>query len=213
MTKSVLEALSQDQIDFLKAHDISFDLLFDVQGMTNSAFKEKLGRLGKKVAFNARPCPNYGHTLKNRHGHCIQCDTKHIAYIKRNKGFTYLACSLNAKLIKIGFTECIESREDSLVRNKYGSESDWIVFYYFFSNNAAKIERETQNKLFKFQKFKGYFHNSDYLFASELFDCPAHIAKDILEEQIKKFGGDLSLVNFNSKIAELFDKRLVKVQE
>lgn len=206
MARSVEEVLIRDQIDFLNAHEISLDLLFDVKGMSNSEYKLKMGRLEKKVAYNARPCPTFGHTLKNRHGHCIQCDTKHIAYIKRNKGFTYLACSVNAKLIKVGFTVNIEGREDSLIRTKYGSESDWRIFFYFFSINAAKIERAAQKHLSQFQKFKGYFHNNDYLFASELFHCQASLAKITLEEQIKKYGGDLGTVNFNSKLLEIFDE-------
>ena len=176
--------LTQDQVNFLKFHGISLDLLFDVKGMTNSEFKEKMGRLGKKVAFNANPCPTKGHTLKNRHGHCIQCDTKHISFIKRTKGFTYLACSMNSKLIKIGFTENIEGREESIVRTRYGGESDWKIFFHFFSNSAARVERETHKEFSKNQTFREYSHDGYFHYASELFTCTASQAKSTLENKI-----------------------------
>ena len=203
---SILSKLTQEQINFLNYHGVSLDLLFDVKRMTNSEFKEKMGALGKKVAYNANPCPTKGHTLKNRHGHCIQCDTKHISFIKRAKGFTYLACSRNSKLIKIGFTENIDGREDSLVRTRYGGESDWRVFYHFYSNGAAKIERETHKELSKFQTFREYSHDGYFHYASELFTCTASLAKSTLEKKIKELGGNPSKSLFKSTVAELFDK-------
>ncbi len=182
--------LTQEQINFLNYHGISLDLLFDINGMTKSEYYDKMGRLGKKVGFNANPCPPKRHTLKNRHGHCIQCDTKHISFIKRTKGFTYLACSRNGKLVKIGFTENIEGREDSLASTRYGGESDWRVFYHVFSESAAKVERATHKELSKFQTFREYSHDGYFHYASELFTCSASISKMALESKLTEFGGN-----------------------
>jgi hypothetical protein len=203
--------LTQDQINFLHYHGISLDLLHDVSGMTKSEYYEKMGKLGKKVGFNANPCTEMGHTLKNRHGHCIQCDTKHISFIKRTKGITYLACSANSKLIKIGFTENIDGREDSLVRTSYGGESDWRVFYHFFSEGAAKIERDTHKALSKYQTFREYSHDGYFHYASELFTFSASLAKSTLEKKIKELGGNPLKSFFKPTVAELFDKPLGRI--
>lgn len=201
----ILSKLTQDQINFLDHHGISLDLLFDVKGMSRSEYYDKMGELEKKVAFNANPCPTIGHTLKNRHGHCIQCNTKHISYIKRTKGFTYLACSKNCKLLKVGFTKSIDGREASLVRTRYGGESDWRVFYHIYHENAAKVERETQKELAKFRTFREYEHDGFVQFASELFTCPASMAKLTLEIKLKDLGGNPRKAFFKPTVAELFD--------
>ncbi|MEB2786514.1 GIY-YIG nuclease family protein [Algoriphagus persicinus] len=208
MSNFMIKNLTEEQILFLQYHGISLDLLFDVSGMTNSEFKIKMGRLGKKVAFNARPCLSIGHTLKDRYGHCIQCDTKHVSFIKRAKGYTYLACSMRGKLVKIGYTENVSSREESLIRTSYGGEKDWKILYSFFSEKAAKIEREAHKELSKFQIFREYSHDGYYHYASEMFTCKTSFAKNILERKIKELGEKISHITFNERVSDQFDLSL-----
>lgn len=205
---SILSKLSPDQIDFLNEHEISFDLLFDVKGRYTSEFKEIMGRLGKKVAYNTKPCPTSGHTLKNRHGHCIQCDTKHIRFITRREGYTYIACSFKSKLLKIGFAENIENRELSLNSSAYGNVTDWKIFFYCYSKEAAKIERATQRELSMFQRFESYFHDGFNQIASEIYRCSSVLAKSTLERKVKEGGGDIKQSHFIPEISERFEVAL-----
>lgn len=205
---SIRSKISEEQINFLEYHGVSLDLLFDIKGMTKAEYYNIMGRLGKKVGFNAYPCSFLGHTLKNRHGHCIQCNTKHISFIKRTKGFIYMACSKNGRLLKIGFTENIERREESLNRTKYGGEFDWEVFYYVFHKNAAKIERETHSELKHYQIFRTYSHDGYVHDATELFSCTILKAKSELESKFLEFGPKPENECFKFNVADRFEKIL-----
>ena len=181
-------------------------LLFDIGGMKKKDYLEAMKELKKEIGFNANPCTGLMHTLKDKYGHCIQCETKHISFIKRTKGFTYIAYSRNSKLVKIGFTENIEGREDSLVRTTYGGETDWRVFYHVFSESAAKVERATHKELSKFQTFREYSHDGYFHYASELFTCSASISKVTLESKLRELGRTPGKAFFKLNLVEQFDK-------
>jgi hypothetical protein len=79
-----MKNLTAEQIDFLNSHNISLDKVFDASGFSLSEYKVIMKDQGKQIAYNVAPCQQYGHTLRTRAGHCIQCNPAAIAFIKRN---------------------------------------------------------------------------------------------------------------------------------
>jgi hypothetical protein len=65
-------------------------------------WKQQMKGLGKLVAFGVYPCAAKGHTLRTRAGHCIQCNTANLSYLKRmnESADVYVAWSKGSKLVK-----------------------------------------------------------------------------------------------------------------
>ncbi len=162
-------SLSKSEQAFIEMHGLKYEWLFDAQGKGLPFYKVKMELLEKRVAFNTTPCKDYGHKLRSRHGHCLQCDEKRIAWVTRKRGFTYLAFSNSQKLVKVGFSEKIENREDSLNRTKYGGIADWKVFCHVKTNQAFKLESTVQKALRTTQVIREYEHGGFRQYANELF--------------------------------------------
>ena len=65
--------ISADQLRFLAANNIDIALLYDASGQSWNAWRDTMKKIGKKFAFGTSACAAGGHTLRTRHGHCIQC--------------------------------------------------------------------------------------------------------------------------------------------
>jgi len=104
---------------------------------------------GKIFAYNTTPCVKFGHTIRERSGHCIICDKARISFMLRHVSFgtIYLAGSIKGELIKIGTTNNITNRIKALNREKYGKQNDWIVLFQFDCINAGEIEFGIQDTL------------------------------------------------------------------
>ena len=88
---------------FISRHDISIEEIFDVRGLPGSRWKQDSKE--REIPFvYGNACYNGGHRLKNRSGHCIQCDTARIRFIRRETETAdlYIAVASNGALFKVG---------------------------------------------------------------------------------------------------------------
>jgi hypothetical protein len=179
--------ISEEQLFFLKKHNIPISKIFDAANQKREIYRSSMKALDKLVAINTKPCTKYGHTIRTRNGHCCQCNTASIAYIKRHyaNGYVYIVGSQEKKVLKVGSTNNIKNRVNSLNFENYASINDWELILYYKCNNIGLIESEAHNKLNKFQIEKTYTKNGRTQIAYEIFDCSYDICKNSLISSIK----------------------------
>lgn len=177
-----MKELTSEQITFLKSQNIDIRLVFNANGLKKDEYSSIMKDFNKIVAYNVTPCKAHGHTLRTRSGHCCQCNTATLAFQMRadSKGITYLAASLNAKCIKVGFTTKVSVRGASLNSSKYANQNDWKILFAIESPVAGQIENMANQKLFKYKNNLDYFHDNHSQEANEIFFYSYSFARQII---------------------------------
>jgi hypothetical protein len=192
---------TQQELSFLRSQGISPSEILDGRGMSNPIWKA----LAKQGGFDfvlAGRCTNGGHRIKTRAGHCIQCRTSAIAFVRREnaKANVYLAAAENRSIIKIGFASYIYAREETLRREGYGGYWDWEILCWVKTPNAGQVEREISN-LLSARRIRGqYYKGYDVQDAIEMFSCDANNAVNIFTNYTKNHLG------INATISTSFEK-------
>ena len=179
-----MAGLTSDQIRFLKEQNIHPKYVFDARGLSQSEYRVIMKELNKLIAYNVTPCRQEGHTLRTRTGHCCQCDTAKIEFLKRNDsaGIVYIAGSLIGQVIKIGFSKAVEVRAESLNRTKYAGFSDWKILYALKSKDAGRIETKSNSLLHKYAYSLDYEHDGHWQDSYETYHCAYSKAKEFVEK-------------------------------
>lgn len=200
---------------FFEKHEIADFLTLDLQGkVTSKAVKEYMKSNGIYFAYNTSPCKR-GHTIKDRHSHCVVCDTACISFALRNSqyGFVYIAGSECGEIIKIGTSKFKSFREFSLNRTSYAGYNDWKVLYSFSCNEAGMIEDLIQKELSIYHSdFFEYKHDGKKHIASEVFKCSYDKAFSIVQDIIYKYKLETNLVKkFNDHTGNYNFKNLIRM--
>jgi hypothetical protein len=174
-------ALTDSQRHFIASQGISEDEVFDASNMSARWYKSEMEREGKLFALVANPCYR-GHYLRSRSGHCIQCDTKRIAFIKRHykAAFVYIVGSRSEKLLKIGSSDSPWDRGSHLNQLGYGGVTDWKSLYHASFPDAGKVEFNVHGLLSSFASPRNYFREGVYTSCREIFACQYTAARDAL---------------------------------
>lgn len=166
--------MNQIELDFIN-HKLDAEKSIDANGCELS----KKMMLQMQVydyyyAYNCYPCKN-NHTIRNRKGQCILCDTKSIAFRLREhgKGNLYIAASRWGKWIKVGCTTNFEKREKYLNEYKgYGFKADWKILAVSKVDEMGVREREIQKTLEKYREYGiQYYRGKELKRSNELFRC------------------------------------------
>lgn len=183
--------LSLDQMEFLKFHNVPMSKVFDATGLAPPKYKSVMKDLGFLVAFGVTPCEKKKHQLRARSGHCVQCDSKHLAYISRyhEDGYVYIARSNEVNLIKIGSSINPSERLGNLIRCRYGGASDWLMVHTYPTKAAARIECTAQQKLEGYRVRKVYYYDGRELECNELFSCEISIALRVVLDVLPTSNG------------------------
>lgn len=205
--------LSREQIEFLEHHRIDEDDLFDASGLSRQYYQIKMEQQNKIIAFGVDPC-QFGHTLKTRAGHCPQCNTATIAFMKRHvaPGIVYIAGSLKGNLIKIGSAKNKNARTDSLNKSNYGGYNDWVILCTATCNDSGKNEFEVSRLLTKYGISKYYNHDGGTQEAYELFSCSYETAIHAMRRIQSEGGGRIfkSILEVKTQIPKYSFRNLVK---
>lgn len=179
-----MKGLTSNQIRFLKEQNIHPKYVFDAQGLSPSEYRVIMKELNKLIAYNVTPCQKEGHTLRTRAGHCCQCDTAKIEFLKRNDsaGIVYIAGSLFGQVIKIGFSKAVEVRAESLNRTKYAGFNDWEILYALRSEDAGRIETKSNSLLHRYAYPLDYEHDGQWQDSYETYHCSYSKAKEFVEK-------------------------------
>ena len=191
----ILKILTKEEKEFIKHHGISSSDIYDGRGEIIKVYHAKAKERDCRFVI-ANPCP-YGHRLKDRSGHCIQCRPFGIAIRKRESGTGVVYVAVSGKYTKVGMIEnnikdvnkAIDKREYRLNdEGGYGGRSGWTtVKTWQIEKNAGKIEREAQEFLKKYHVEKDYIHSGELHGTKELFECPIATAIDAVKKAIEKY--------------------------
>ena len=165
--------LTQEELAFLKKHNVTPEDVFDSRGMSGSDRDSQMKKEGKIFTIGS-DCKKSGHRLRTRKNRCIQCNTSAIAYMKRSQelGYVYIAGSKSASLIKIGYTNNIPQREDALCyAESYAGINDWLILTFVKLEKAGAIENEIQTALYKYSAPRVYEKQGKEQEAKEVFSC------------------------------------------
>jgi hypothetical protein len=162
--------LSDRELHFLWSQRIDESEVLDCADISPRRYKGAMESEGYLFCIAPREC--YGsHRLRSRSGHCIQCDTARIAFIRRHyaEAYIYIAGSRSSKVIKVGNAIWPERRVSALNSRYYGGIRDWVMLYHVKFADAGKVEFEAHRLL------AGYRAES-----REIFNCGFSTAKDAL---------------------------------
>lgn len=171
--------LTTEQKGFLEDQGVPISAAFDASGLPPSLYRPLMKELGKLIAFGVTPCGKAGHTLRSRHGHCVQCGTHNIAFIKRysESGFIYVAHSAARGFTKVGVANEVEERIKMLNSYGYAGANDWRVWYQgYMKNNAGRVENFIHNKLMSYKVNASYEKEGRLVECQEIFDCGYELA-------------------------------------
>ena len=161
--------LTNEEYAFLVEHKIHWENLFDARGQAPTGWDSQAKSQGLDFGLS-EPCYK-GHRLRERKGHCIQCKTSHIAFIRRSAatGYVYIAVSTKAKLYKIGSTIDYKERISRLRSEAYAGYDDWKMICVCRLKNSGKIEFDIHRKLDDFKVQFSYENAGITTTATEVF--------------------------------------------
>ena len=141
--------LTDSEYVFLVSQKILPTQLFDARGRPATSWNDEAKSLGFLFGLG-EPC-FAGHRIRIRSGHCIQCDTSRIAYIRRHSapGFVYVASSRAGKIHKVGSCSDIDQRQQRLNYDAYAGCNDWKIIAYSRSQSMGSLEFEIHRSLDK----------------------------------------------------------------
>jgi T5orf172 domain len=171
--------LTDDELRFLYTQRIDESAVMDCSLMRPHRYKWAMEEEGYLWCISPTYCYN-GHRLRSRPGHCIQCDTSRIAFVKRHHdaAYIYIAGSLASKVVKVGNAIWPERRVGALNTRYYGGITDWVMLYHIKFESAGKIEFETHGRLY------GYRCG-----VTEIFRCNYELARKALAEASAAYTG------------------------
>ena len=190
-----MSRLTPKQLYFLKKHNVDLKYVFNANGMSKSEYRQIMKELNKYVAFNVIACRKSGHTLRTRTGHCIQCDTARLAFMKRHvsEGIIYIAGSKEGEIMKVGYSKAVEVRQESLNRTQYAGYKDWVILFAIVSEDAGKIESMANMTLRKYAYKLDYYHNGEWQDSSETYTCTFAKAKESVLKSCKAYSSNYKI--------------------
>ena len=176
--------LSPDQLKFLVQHKIPLSQVFDGTDIPRHRHSKLMRGLGMVVAIGVAPCAAAGHTLRTRAGHCAQCGTHNLAFLRRfdEKGDVYVAKSESSGLIKIGTAQDASERAESLNNFGYGGYYDWVIQFVQHCDRAGRVEFKVHKALAQHCVTRTYEKQGNVVNCNELFVCETTLAIATINE-------------------------------
>ena len=133
--------LTNEQINFLNQYEVPIDKVFDATGMKRAEYRAVMKSIGAAVAIGVTPCSGFGHTMRNRSGHCVVCTPMYLTFQKRHEeqAQIYVASSKRSRLIKIGIAKDAQERMRQINYYGYGGNYDWEIMFVKTVKNAGKF--------------------------------------------------------------------------
>lgn len=176
-------ALTKVELQFLASQHIAEDEVFDATRLPRDK-AHAIMKVGGIDFMIGGPCRIAGHRLRTRAGHCIQCDTRKIAFQRRYgaPGVVYVAHSQTGGLTKVGSGVDITRRLYVINYQGYGAQTDWKDVFQLKHAEAGRIEQTTHQKLRRYQVERTYQKEGVTQTATEVFMC----SPDLAISEIKK---------------------------
>ncbi len=180
---------TDDELRFLAHHGVSPDEVYDGRFQSTWLWKMRAKEEGKELVLGSR-CRARGHRLRTRAGHCVQCDPRKIAYLRRysSPGFVYIAGSLEGRVLKIETGEDAWDRVSRLSTIKYAGFDDWTLVAHVGVTEGGKVEASALALLYNYRTSRLYTKDGSTQEAIELLrSCPFSVAVKALGEAAEGF--------------------------
>lgn len=163
--------LTRQELNFLKEMEVPLEKTFDATGCSTAYYKSHMQQLDLWVAYGVTPCSAFGHKLRTRAGHCLQCNTAAISYLKRHSKdqYVYMAFSKSTNWIKIGTTSDLSQRSISLNKQKYGGVKDWVILSSAYVYKAGEVESLIHSELSEYAELSFTDRGGEYQNTREIF--------------------------------------------
>jgi hypothetical protein len=171
---TMLVELTTAELAFLEKYGSSASNVYDGRGQSKERRKDAAKQGGFDLIL-AAGCTNGGHRLKTRAGHCAQCDTSKLARQTRynSPGFVYIAGSASMNLLKIGITDDVLQRTETLAYERgYGGADDWEKLFHIRVGQKGKLEHDALTLLSAHRVSRLYLKNGKQQAATELLQAP-----------------------------------------
>lgn len=164
--------LMENELRFLWTQRIDESEVMDCADMRPHGYKWAMEKEGYLFCIAPRSCYN-GHRLRSRPGHCIQCETARIAFVRRHHAaaYIYIAGSLASRVVKVGNAIWPERRVSAINSRRYGGIRDWVMLYHIKFANAGKVEFGAHGRLNSYRRGR-----------REIFGCSYALARKALTE-------------------------------
>ncbi len=178
---------NDEQIEFFLRHQIPLSQVFDATGYSRSEYEAIMSELGMIVAIGVSPCARAGHTIRTRAGHCVQCGTHNLAFLRRfdDAGYVYVASSESLRLVKVGTTSDADARLSTLNYFGYGGTYDWAMQFVRHCPRAGRIEFLAQQELWRYVVWRDYEKQGESVRCQELFSCTARVAISAVKNSLE----------------------------
>ena len=170
--------LSSEQAQFLERQGISRSRVLDASALSQPEYRRLMRQLEMLVAIGVAPCAKAGHTMRTSGGHCAQCNTHALAFVRRHheSGDVYVARSDRGGLTKIGTAADANSRMETLRALGYGGCVDWMLQFSSTYSKAGRIELLAQRQLSQYRVWRSYWKGGRTVECQELFNCNPSLA-------------------------------------
>lgn len=179
--------LTKEEKEFLKQHDIRKTNVFDGERYTRPYIKAFMKCEGKEF-YIGPPCNSSGHRIRTRAGHCAQCDTSRVGFMKRHGATAqvYVAQALDVGLVKVGSAADAYERMDTLNEYDYADSCKWEVYGLTEDiPKAGEVEFRVHKLLDKDRATAEYFKDGAWRDCREVFTCSPDTALDAINEVIE----------------------------
>lgn len=174
--------LTQDQLAFLTHHGVTLAEALDATGMKRAVYRPLMKARGLRVAYGVTMCPRR-HTLRDRYGHCIQCNPASLAFAARKSlsGFVYIAVSEETGMYKVGFSRENPSNRIYIANLEgYGDASDWELRLIAWSKKGGAVESSLHYILDSYREERYWYRNGECVVAREILRCDFDMIVTIL---------------------------------
>lgn len=182
--------LTNEQIKFLNQYRVPLDKVFDATGMKRAKYVTAMKSIGAAIAIGVTPCSGFGHTMRNRSGHCVVCTPMYLTFQKRHeeKAQIYVASSKRSRLIKIGIAKDAQERIRQINYYGYGGNYDWEIVFIKTVKNAGKVEAESQKQISNTKLRVAYERDGENVDCREIFNCDTNLAIQTVKQAISIYG-------------------------
>jgi hypothetical protein len=166
------DELTAAELSFLSSQNLGPDDVFDARWKSQARWFREIKESGKTIALGS-PCRKAGHRLRSRKGHCVQCDTKILAFAGRYdlEQYIYIAGSKRARLIKVGVCGDLQQRLRQICAEKHGDAADWEILYALHMARAGEIEDIVLSRLSSYSVDEYYWKNGALQKSIEVRRC------------------------------------------
>lgn len=188
------DILTASELRFLRSQGLCPDDVMDVRHMPQRMWFREIKERGKTIALGSR-CRKAGHRLRSKKGHCVQCDTKILAFASRFnlRQYLYIAGSLHARLIKIGVSKDLRQRLRQIRAERHGDARDWEVIYAVEIERAGEIEDRVLSRLGRYSIDSHYWKDGVLRQSIELRRCTISQAMQAMNAEMDGKGYYLTI--------------------